>query len=754
MSAGDFLWVEQNAPQLRELILSFKRSQGRKGTTTPWGRVLVITGAGCSASAGIPTARQIAQECAVDLSVTYGLVGSADELGATLEEQAKTAVVRLVRKGDLPKDFLPSQGALEPPWSDLYGYLFTHIYGSPVEQKQVIERALACEDGLNWAHACIGELIRHRYVHTVLTVNFDLLALEGAVRAGVIPAIADGFEGLSRVDGAPAHPQLVYLHGTRHNYRLRNAADQVNDSAVTPAAIRAVGDLVRGSACILVVGYAAADNGLAELLRQSLLDYGGRLVWTAFDSKKEMLSAKARPMCDSPGATLLLGVSADGLFRELLRGIGLGVPQWIKDPLSALHESSKRLLHGKDPSVRIIVEELRRRIALYRDPMKVEPDPLAMATELRLAGRELDAIAILRELRNSHPKSAEVLLALGDALVAAGKVRAESALLTEAVMTFKEYLELFPREADENAWAQAQAMLGYTLVNLGDWEEGTELLEEAVAACREALKVHTRERCPLEWAKDQNDLGTALRTLADLEEGTARLKEAVEAFRAALEVRTRERCPLDWATTQHNLGEALTCLGEREGGTARLEEAVMALRMALEVRTREGAPFAWARTQHYLGAALRSLGERQEGTARLEEAVVACRAALEVRTREQVPLYWARSQNKLGRALAALGEREEGIGCLEEAVAAYRLALEVRSREGPHRDWAITQCNLGDVLVALGNREKGTARLEEAIVAFRAVLEFPGPLPPAYTARAQSALTSAELALRARQEEN
>lgn len=755
MVGGDFSWVEQYAPELRDLILCFKRSRGESGTDTPWGQVLVITGAGCSASAGIPTARQIAQECAVNLSVTYGFARSAEELGATLGVQAEAAVVRLVKKGELPKTFLAGQGASEPPWSELYEYLFTHTYDSPTEQKRVIERALAREQGLNWAHACLGELMRHRYVHTVLTVNFDLLALEGAVRAGVIPAIADGFEGLSRVDGAPAHPQLVYLHGTRHNYTLRNAAYQVNESAVNPAAIRAVGDLVRRSACILVVGYSAADSGLAELLRQSLLNYGGRLVWTAFDPRKEKLSAKAREMCKSPGAKLLLGVSADGLFRELLRGIGLGAPQWIWDPLNALSEAAERLLHGEDASVRSVVEVLRGRIAQYRDQMKSERDPLVvqlgMAEQLRLAGQELEAIETLRELRNSHPNSPEVLRALGNALVAAGKVRAESALLTEAVVTFKECLELFPREADENAWAQAQARLGYALVNLGDLEEGAALVEEAVAAYREAFEVHTREQSPLDWAKDQNDLGTALRTLADLEEGTARLKEAVEAFRTALEVRTRERCPLDWATTQHNLGEALTCLGEREGGTACLEEAVKALRTALEVRTREGTPFAWARTQHYLGAALRSLGEREEGTARLEEAVVACRAALEVRSREQVPLYWARSQNKLGRALAALGEREEGTERLEEAVVAYREVLEVRSREGPKRDWALTQCNLGDVLIALGNREEGTAWLEEAIAAFRAVLELPEPLSTVYTARARSGVARAEFALRARQ---
>ena len=60
---------------------------------------------------------------------------------------------------------------------------------------------------INWAHLCLGEMVARGYVHTVLTTNFDQLALDGIIRAGIIPVVADGIEALARVSGRPGHPK-------------------------------------------------------------------------------------------------------------------------------------------------------------------------------------------------------------------------------------------------------------------------------------------------------------------------------------------------------------------------------------------------------------------------------------------------------------------------------------------------------------------------------------------------------------------
>lgn len=688
MSRRGLSWVEQAAPQLEALVDAFRLARGDPARPTNLrGRVLLITGAGCSASAGIPTARQVAQKCCVDLAVANNLVRSASELGEGVESQALTALTKLAKhsRRTLPEGLLFDKETMEASWSVIYEHLFSGPYRAPAAQKEVIEWALAQEQGLNWAHACIGELMARRYVHTVLTVNFDLLALEGAVRAGVIPAIADGFEALSRVDGAPAHPQLVYLHGTRHNYTLRNAATQI---APTPAATRAVAELIRRSTCILVVGYSANDSGLSQLLLEALGEFQNQLVWTGFEPLKESLSAQARRICDAHHADLLLDVDADALFRELLRRLGHGSPEWILDPLAGIAEAGERLREGEDADVQSVVMGFRTRIVRCRALLQAHPEPvsfeIAVAANHRLAGHQLEAIAMLRDLQSEHPESLEILRALGVALLATRKnAQGETSLLREAVTVLEKHLEQSPREANEDAWATAQTMLGRAEATLGDIEGDKVLLEAAVASFEAAMEITTRERNNIEWARTQTYLAGALTTLGHQEAGTAPYEAAVMAYRSALEVRTRQSWPLEWATTKTNLGYTLTCLGGRGPGSALLE-AVDVLREALDVNTREERPLAWARTQQYMGEALAALGDREEDIALLEKAEEAIRAALEERTRKRAPFYWALTQSKLGGALSSLGRtlasqgaRQEAKTRFEEAARALRPALEV-----------------------------------------------------------------------------
>ena len=124
--------------------------------------------------------------------------------------------------------------------------------------------------------------------------------------------------------------------------------------------------------------------------------------------------------------------------------------------------------------------------------------------------------------------------------------------------------------------------MGNALVHLGTRESGTAKLEEAVVAFREVLEIQTRERVPLQWAAIQNNLGNALLVLGQRESGTAKLDEAVAAYREALKERTRERVPLDWAMGFGNEGVALMLLAERNGNAAMAETALSQINTAFE----------------------------------------------------------------------------------------------------------------------------------------------------------------------------
>ncbi len=136
------------------------------------------------------------------------------------------------------------------------------------------------------------------------------------------------------------------------------------------------------------------------------------------------------------------------------------------------------------------------------------------------------------------------------ALFQQGAEFGDNGALLSSIERYKRLVDLAPRERVPLEWARIQDGLGIALTIFGRRESGTAILEEAVVTFREALKERTRERVPLDWAMTQTNLGAALFRLGERESATAKLEEAIAAYRQALKERTRERAPLEWATTQ------------------------------------------------------------------------------------------------------------------------------------------------------------------------------------------------------------
>lgn len=212
LSVSDLLLATHSdtSAAISRVTRTLNLSRGRDGDPT-WGGGVFLVGAGASITAGVPAGSGVSRLCAIDLAARYG---SNNEFG---EDEADQAMSWLKEKGHVPNEI---------DWSSAYSYFFDAHYTDPILQRRIIQTALdKGRDRINWAHLCLGELIANRYVHTVLTTNFDQLVLQGAVYAGIFPAVADGLESLSRIDPKPPHPQIVHLHGSRHAYRLQCAME-------------------------------------------------------------------------------------------------------------------------------------------------------------------------------------------------------------------------------------------------------------------------------------------------------------------------------------------------------------------------------------------------------------------------------------------------------------------------------------------------------------------------------------------------
>jgi NAD-dependent SIR2 family protein deacetylase len=310
--------TQKKGPQIRGVTNLAQDLMRARGNKIDSGKAVFLIGAGCSASAGIPIGRELAKLAARKLADCY----SHGQLRGTEPEHAL--------------NWLKGHGYIceEITWDNLYGVIFEDHFRSPQEQQEIVRQAISEGRGfINWAHLCLGELIRERYIHTVLTTNFDQLVLEGIVRTGIIPVVADGIESLTRIDSKPMYPQVVHLHGSLHTYKVRNSRSDVEETANYATMQRAIYQLLHDSHLLVVVGYAGGEEGVMFLLHKAVeMEPDNVIYWVSYSSDPDKLSDYAKKLLNGKNKFLILGQDADTFFAELANSLKIGAPKWLRDP--------------------------------------------------------------------------------------------------------------------------------------------------------------------------------------------------------------------------------------------------------------------------------------------------------------------------------------------------------------------------------------------------------------------------------------
>jgi tetratricopeptide (TPR) repeat protein len=674
--------------QIGDLVQALQRAKG--DVAYPCGKAVFLVGAGCSKSAGVPLGSEIVSKCLLELAKSY----SNGEVEKASPDEA-LAWLKTNRQ-------FPEHG--------LYGYLFEHHYQDPTDQQRIILEAInSCSGKINWAHLCLGELVNKRYVHTVLTTNFDQLVLEGIIRTGILPVVADGVESLTRVSGKPSTPQVVHLHGSMHTYRPLNSATAIRDTDQELPFKGAMYSLLHDSSLLIVIGYAGGEEGVMSMLIESAKRLPDKVIyWVQRDTNPDELSVKAKELLGcGKNKFLVPDQDADAFFAELMKGLALGTPDWMRRPVASLQEHASRIASTDNKEISGEVARYQKRLGGLERHLEQEDfqeKMLGDVRELRLANKHLDALGLLRKMEASNDP--EIWGMRAESAYQAGRHSLDSVLLEESIQALKRYLMLVPKESFAEDWADGQNNLGVVLSLLGKRESGAEKLRESVAAYEKALEIYTRERMPMQWAAIQHNRGASLATLGQRESDPEELQEAVVVFEETLKERARERDPLAWAMTQCSLGNALKSLGVLESDVNMLKRAVSVFEEALKEWTRERVPSEWALTQNNMGGALRALGEYESDPVSLQRAIAAFEEAHKERTLERSPVEWAQTQSNMGNALMCLGNLNSDVEQLERARDAYQDALKVFRELGTQYYIQRTELNLSMVLSLLEQLNK------------------------------------------------
>jgi hypothetical protein len=520
----------------------------------------------------------VAQYCAQHLAERYS--------SGKVFPSADDAVDWLVAEGKIPHDHVATHAATERRWGELYSYFFEEHLRSANQQRDIINQAISQGRGLNWAHACLGELVKRRFVHTVLTTNFDQLVLQGIIKTGIIPVVADNMASLDRVTSTPLWPQVIHLHGSMHTYNLRNSKNALEETQEDPGFARVVTNLMRGSDLLVVVGYGGGEEGIMEVLCESARQDPQMVVyWVAYGGGYDSLSPRAQKLVSRGENKFIIQTSggADEFFWSLMEALKVGPPEWIRDPIGAMSAAAGELLNVETNEViSVLVGDYRRQID-HAVAERVQSGPREKAAQLRAAG----------DFTGSN-----------DALAGADLSHDRVALRIHALNMHS----LFERDPDDES-SLRQAIKEFE--QLAATSEGEEKFKNL-----------------LSLADSYYDLAEVERRSSEQDEYNARDKEEA-AFAAVVRLTTdgqstftRDLHPKEWARLELFKAQALHFPGERKGreNAAKLQNSIASYRGAIEIYDKYRDPKA-EEARAGLAGALEVLGSIEKDEAKIREAL-------------------------------------------------------------------------------------------------------------------------------------
>jgi len=638
--------------------------------------VIFFLGAGCSKSAGVPLATEIAQQLVIRLAKSYGLGELPDP---------KDALDALRKDGHfLP---LPPSADAETDWYEIYDTCFLEHYKTPDAARSIFKRVTRETGGkINWAHLCLGEIVKKGFCSTVITTNFDLLALEGLTTAGVIPVVSDGVESLGRIDGHPSFPQLIQLNGSIHSYRLRNRPDEIAQLGDNTTAVACFRDLVRNADAVVFVGYGGRETAIMSLLGRALTEFSEKEVfWCMHENNPDKLSSSAVSLLkDNVNAKLLVGQDADSFFYSICRDLGIGSPGFIREPLEVIKSHLSRMAppEGRGPAgeIRAEIEQLNKLLQALETANETstpyaseEERIISSARELRLKGQTEAAFAML----DKAIRAGETTETLLDYAVIVGlelELPEPHAHWRRLTKLARESLRNHKKQNDPYEWAEAQERLGNALERSALGTSDVRSLEAAVRAYRAALTVTSAEDKST-LIQRRNSLGIALGRLSDTTRDLDKMFEAVEAFKAALKLTDKEKSPLQWVQTQGNMATSLFAIASRNKDVSAAEAAVEAFQAASEECRRDRSPEQWFQLKTMMASAQAVLGRIKNDRAHVLEAIDTYRSLYKDGSGDATWSAELALDNGLATTLKVLAEMDGDASLLDESIALYDKVL-------------------------------------------------------------------------------
>jgi tetratricopeptide (TPR) repeat protein len=478
----------------------------------------ILTGAGCSVSAGIP----LAQTLVAKIKEEYG--------------------VECVKR-------------LAPEKLNNYGDCMSCL--SKSERRDLIKPYLD-EAKINWAHIALAAMMDGGFIDRVLTFNFDSVLAKACGLHGLYPATYDFAAAPSRETNYIASPAIIHLHGQGFARVMLNTDEETTAHAVALSPLIAN---TLDSAPLLVAGYSGQSDAVFPVLQH---EYSGqqRLYWAGYDYEP---TANVSQLLEKGGNTALYlgGADADQFFMDIARALECWPPKLFKNPYAQLLDELKDvadfpLAVGSGEDLLTKLKNELQTVSVARTENTTPDLNLLMMEE---KWDDVIKFADEKKPEEAHLK-AWAFAMLGNGLWKSAELRKDAALFNESFVKFARAVLIEPNmHAAFNNW-------GVALADLAQIKESEEQRQEAEALFKDSFAKYA---CAIKIKPDKheafNNWGTALAHLAQLNGRQALYFESFAKYACAIEIKP------DNYSAFLNWGNALSGLAQLNGVKGLFEES-------------------------------------------------------------------------------------------------------------------------------------------------------------------------------------
>jgi hypothetical protein len=262
------------------VVNAMRQSTDKHGTA-------LLTGAGCSITAGIPSASKLVEECHSAYPDRF--------------------------KDKKPTDYGECMGMLV------------------ISEREAIIGPYLEKQKLNWAHIAIAALIEKKWINRVLTFNFDSAMARSCGLLGLYPATYDFGIGVTSNTDYLATPSIIHLHGQGFGPVQINADNETKKHA---KGLRPLLKDTFEKFPLVVLGYSGESDKVFDELKKAYKN-NKRIYWLGFEEEPKphvrAFMAQHPNKIDYFG-----GADADEFMIAVAQEAGCFPPKVFADPAAHL----------------------------------------------------------------------------------------------------------------------------------------------------------------------------------------------------------------------------------------------------------------------------------------------------------------------------------------------------------------------------------------------------------------------------------